>query len=233
MTRPPERGGGAVEPILTGFDRDEALRYMAWRGGPVPAALSAQVERCRQLLVHAVRPRTVWRLFQLRPDGTLAGTDFRPAGRAIRAHLAGCGQVILMAATLGAEADALLRRTQVEDMALAVVLDACAGAAVERVCDELCAHMARAVAPRSLTGRFSPGYGDMPLAQQEDLCRLLDVGRRIGVSLTPGGLMLPQKTVTALLGVSDTPRPRRGGGCAGCAERENCLIRGEGGSCGK
>lgn len=31
-----------------------------------------------------------------------------------------------------------------------------------------------------LTGRFSPGYGDYPIAVQNDLLRLLDAPRKIG-----------------------------------------------------
>lgn len=207
------------------------MSYLGVRGEPA-ARLSAQMDRCEAMLRRTARPRAVWRLFDALPDGTLAGTDFCPAGDDIRSHLAGCGQVILMAATLGAEVDLLLRRTQASDMALAVVLDACAGAAIENVCGNLCADLAGELAPRYLTDRFSPGYGDMPLAQQQDLCRVLDVSRRIGVSLTPGGLMIPQKTVTALIGLADAPREKRSGGCACCEQYENCVLRKEGASCG-
>lgn len=220
-----------MEARLTGFDRAEALRYMGWRGGPAPEDLLGTLDRCEALLREHVRPRAVWRLFDREPDGTLAGTGFRPEGQAIQRHLAGCGQVILMGATLGAEAEALFRRTQAVDMALALALDGCAGAAIENVCDNLCADLAEALAPKRLTGRFSPGYGDMPLAQQEELCRVLDVERRIGVSLTAGGLMIPQKSVTALMGVSNGPGTERSR-CEGCGMGENCEIRKGGGRCG-
>ncbi len=220
-----------MEARLTGLDRAEALRYMGWRGGPAPEELLRTLDRCEALLRRTARPRAVWRMFELLPDGTLAGTGFCPEGRDIRAHLAGCGQVILMGATLGAEAETLIRRTQAADMALALALDGCASAAIENVCDNLCADLAAALAPKRLTGRFSPGYGDMPLEQQETLCRVLDVERRIGVSLTAGGLMIPQKSVTALIGVSDGPgtEERR---CDGCGMFANCEIRKAGGRCG-
>ena len=221
-----------METRLSGLDRREALRYLGVRDDAPPADIAAALDRWEAALVKAARPRTVWRLFDIAPDGTLAGTGFRPAGEDIRRHLAGCGRVILMGATLGAEADRLLRRVQVEDMAQAVILDACAGAAVERVCDELCAEIEKELAPAYLTDRFSPGYGDMPLEQQTELCRVLDVTRRIGVSLTAGGLMTPMKSVTALIGVADTPRTRREGGCGSCPRYATCVIRKEGGRCG-
>ncbi len=197
-----------MELHLSGIDRRETLHYLQIRGGKLPTSLEEELSRCEALLLETARPRAVWRLFDREPDGTLAGTDFRPAGRDIAGFLEGCGQVILMAATLGTEAESLLRRAQARDMAEAVILDAAGSAAIEQVCDALCAELAARFRPRFLTGRFSPGYGDLPLEQQRTLCRVLDLERRIGVSLAESGLMIPQKSVTALIGVSDTPRRR-------------------------
>lgn len=221
-----------MEPRLTGIDRQEALVYLGYKGGGLGGDMDALLDSCAREILEAARPRIVWRRFQLLPDGTLAGTDFRPEGRDTARLLRDCREVILLAVTLGAEIDALLRRSQIRDMARAMVLDACASAAVENLCDNLCADLAAEAAPLYLTDRFSPGYGDLPLAQQADFSRLLELPRRIGVHLSPGGLMLPQKSVTALLGLSPVPQPRRSGGCAKCGHFESCAIRREGQSCG-
>lgn len=206
---------------LTHINRQEALFYLGGRGGEAPPELRPALERCCGLLMNTARPRAVWRQFDRLPDGTLARTGFRPEGADVAALLKNCGRVILFGATLGAEAETLLRRMQVRSMADAVVLDACASAAIENVCDNLCADLQREVSG-FLTDRFSPGYGDMPFSQQRDFCRLLDISRRIGVSLSPGGMMIPQKSVTALMGVADRPQPRRPGGCAACSRFETC-----------
>ena len=117
-------------------------------------------------------------------------------------------------------------------MSGALILDAAGSAAVENVCDNLCADLAAAFAPRHLTDRFSPGYGDLPLNQQRWFFSLLDINRRLGVSLTESGLMVPQKTVTALVGVSDREQPKRPTGCESCALAERCAFRKEGKRCG-
>ena len=216
---------------LTGINRDEALSYLGWKGGPVPEDISRELSRCEALLLQAARPRAVWQLYELQPDGTLGATGFRPEGEDIRRLLEGCGQAVLMGATLGAEVDGLIRRAQVEDMARAVILDACAGAAIENVCDNLCADLAEELRPRHLTDRFSPGYGDLPFSQQADFCRLLDLPRRVGVNLSPAGLMIPQKSVTALMGVADRPRDNHIRGCEHCQNFETCAYRKEGKRC--
>lgn len=220
-----------MEARLTEIDIVEALRYLRIRSGAASAEVEAELRDCAAMLMKTAKPRAVWRAFALLPDGSLDGCAYRPRGEDIRALLRDCDRVILFAATLGAEADALLRRAQQRSMREAVLLDAAGSAAIENVCDNLCADLAAALAPRFLTDRFSPGYGDLPLEDQRALFRALDVTRRIGVSLTESLLMLPQKSVTALLGVSDRPQPRRGG-CESCANRENCELRKDGTSCG-
>ena len=221
-----------MEPRLTGIDRGETLRALGWRGEHVMPELFRVVERCEALMLETARPRAVWRFFDLLPGGKLAGAGFTPQGKDVRALLADCDRAILFGVTLGAEAEALLRRTQAVNMTDAVVLNACASAAVENVCDNLCADLALQVAPRFLTDRFSPGYGDMPLEQQAQLCRALDITRRIGVSLTSGGMMIPQKSVTAIVGVADRPQRMRPRGCAACALRETCAYGKDGQGCG-
>ena len=218
---------------LTELDRREILRYLGWRGQDPDAAVLNDIDRCAALFLRTARPRLVWRRFPLDEEGALIGTDFRPAGGDVRRLLAGCTAVVFFAATAGLEAERLMRRAQAENMADAVILDACGSAAVENICDNFCADLAAAEAPRHLTERFSPGYGDLPLTQQADFCRLLNVQRRIGVTLTDSGLMIPQKSVTALLGVSPDPVPRADGVCAGCALAGECVSRKEGRTCGK
>ena len=59
--------------------------------------------------------------------------------------------------------------------------------------------------------RFSPGYGDWALSAQRELLRMLDASRTVGVSLTDTMLMVPSKSVSAVIGVrtSDAGGGRR------------------------
>lgn len=220
-----------MEVRLDRISRGEALRYLGMRG-PVPPDVDGELDRCEALLLRAIHPRVTWRCFGILPDGTLAGTAFHPEGQSIQELLQGCTRAILMAATLGAEADTLLRRTQGQSLSDAVMLDALCNAAIEDVCDTLCTRLAREMAPAFLTPRFSPGYGDFPLSQQPLFAAVLDLPRQLGITLTESWLMTPQKSVTALMGVSDSPPARRTGGCRSCSFSDRCLYRKEGAGCG-
>ena len=72
--------------------------------------------------------------------------------------------------------------------------------------------------------RFSPGYGDLPLDLQREISAILNMSKEIGVSLTDTMLMTPSKSVTALIGISDTPGKCAPAGCAGCAASANCAY---------
>lgn len=222
-----------MEVRLDRISRPEALRYLGLRGA-VPGDVDGDLDRCEALLLRTIRPRVTWRRFDLLPDGTLSGTAFRPEGESIRALLRGCTGAILMAATLGAEADLLLHRTQGKNLLDAALLDALCNAAIEDVCDALCADLAREFAPAFLTPRFSPGYGDFPLSQQPLFAAVLDLSRQLGITLTESWLMTPQKTVTALMGVSDkAPASQQGGGCTACSFSDRCLYRKNGAGCAR
>ena len=147
--------------------------------------------------------------------------------------LSGCTDCILLAATLGAQVDALIRRAQVRDMEQALWLDAAASAAIEEVCDTAQRQIAEQLG-QSLTHRFSCGYGDLPLSIQPQLCTLLDSAKSIGLSVSHSSMLTPVKSVTAILGilpagtVASAPKP-----CTICHLKENCVLRRKGVFCGK
>ena len=118
------RAQGAVDPADLVLDRAEILRYLGHRGSAIPPEIDALIDRSVQAVRAAATPRYVCREFLLgapQPQGIpLLDTDFYLPGEDILQLLAGCDSCVLMAATLGAGVDALLRRQQVADMAAAV-----------------------------------------------------------------------------------------------------------------
>ena len=153
-----------MEARLDSIPRAETLHYLSYHGSFLPEEILSDLARCETLMLRTARPRLVWRLFPLLSDGTLEGTDYRPAGEDIRAFLRTCSSVVLLAATLGSETESLIRRAAAARTADALILDAAGSAAIERVCDNFCADLAAALAPRFLTDRFSPGYAARPLS---------------------------------------------------------------------
>ena len=212
---------------------EEALRYLG-AGRNAPEALRRETAETLSELRRTVLPRFTYRAFPLRrTDGGFLpeGAPVALRGNSVRVMLDECGAAVFLLCTLGAEFEAKLRAAEARDMSKAVILDACGSAFVERGCDEAEREISARFPGRFLTDRFSPGYGDVPLSLQADVCGLLDASRRLGVCVTDSMTLNPRKSVTAIIGVADKPQKARIRGCAYCAMRETCALRKSGANC--
>lgn len=215
------------------IDIEEALRYLG--ATDAPEDLRRQVAEAAGQLERTLRPRYIYKVFSLEhtPEGVgLKGTDVKLTGRTAAGMLASCGQAALLACTLGSPFDLRLSAMQVRDMARAVILDACASAWVESGCGAAEKELSARFPEKYLTDRFSPGYGDLPLSLQADICAALDAPRRLGLHVTESFLLNPVKSVTAVTGLADRPQMARIRGCAHCLLREGCAYRKGGKRCG-
>ena len=168
--------------------------------------LSALIEDCLLELDTKVTPRHVFRTFPLHTDelSRLDLTCFTVCSRDLAKNLAGCTEVLLFAATLGEGADFLIRRYEKTQMSRAMVMQAAAAAMIESYCNELNEAWREAYEAkgRALHPRFSCGYGDFALEHQRDFLRVLEMEKRLGIRLTEGLLMVPSKSVTAVIGIT-------------------------------
>ena len=214
----------------------EIWRYLGYHGAVPSPEIRERIAVCLAKLEEAARPQSVERLFPLtREEDSNAGSQdaLDPDGaaplirigtmeirsRSLAKNLRGCREVCVLAATLGHGPDRLLRRAEIESVVDAAVLQAAAAAMIEAWLDDITSRLAETAARRKmfLRPRFSPGYGDCPLSVQTDLLRLLDAQKRVGIALTDALMMLPTKSVTALIGITDRPEPDHIHGCGSCA----------------
>ena len=207
----------------------EAMRYLGAQNGD--DALRAQVEAVMRSITDV--PRFTFRVFDLTFRGdSPALSDLVLPGKTAKKILAGCEKAVLLACTMGLQFDARLRSLQARSMADALILNACGSALVEKGCDDAELEIAQRFPSLYLTDRFSPGYGDLPLTIQKDLCAALDAQRRLGIALTDSMLMNPSKSVTAIIGLSSVPQMARIRGCGYCSMKETCALRKGGKHCG-
>jgi hypothetical protein len=115
-------------------------------------------------------------------------------------NLEGCESILLFAATVGVGIDRLISKYGRISPARSVMIDALGAERIEALCDIFCEDYALENKVR-LKPRFSPGYGNLPLAVQKDVFSVLDCPRKIGLSLNDSLLMSPAKSVTAFAGI--------------------------------
>lgn len=231
------------------FDKKEAVRYLGYKGAEPDTEMSARIDRCGEELLSVITPRSTWVECSLSfsqggntadvtleknnaekvrdiENPTLKIEDMVIESRNLYRNLKGCEKAVLFAATLGLEADRLIARKTAVRMSEAVIYQAAAAAVIETYCDEVNEEIREYYEKEGyyLRPRFSPGYGDVALSHQKDFCRLLNASKRIGLTVTEGDLMVPIKSVTAVIGLSKQNSDCHKKGCEEC-DKTNCEFR--------
>lgn len=215
----------------------EVYRYLGYKEGQhhLSQELKNLVEECVQEVQKTKDTRSIYSLpvsIEKREEGLMAG-GLLMEGEDVKIHLEHCNEVVFMAVTLGMQIDRLIRRYEVTDMARAVILDAAANVSVEEEAQKAEERLRKTAGKyhKYLTMRFSPGYGDFPITFQKKLLNYLDASRKIGLSAAPSQMMVPGKSITAVLGLSNREVTGKRAGCANCVLREKCIYRKRGMTC--
>lgn len=218
---------------LTAIDMAETRRYAGLRGQTAfPEELLA--EACSEALILS-KPRGCWQVYAYDDAARTIGSPepFYLKGEQITRHLAGATHVAVMAVTAGPKLDeAIEAHFAAGRYTAGLLLDAAGTTAVEMAADAVNQLVATQEIRRGLTAitRFSPGYGDWNIIDQPYILGLAG-GEAIGIGVTASCMLLPRKSVTAVIGlVPGAKRPTladcAGGGCKTCPQL-NCLARKE------
>lgn len=213
---------------MIAFERSEVLRYLGYRGAQPGEMVEQNLDRCIAELQSAVAPKSVFQAFELShlAEGTMKTGGVLIRSKNLARTLKGCTSVYLMAATLGLAVDRLITRASAVRMSDAVLYQAAAAAMIEAYCDEVNDTLREEAERVGLycRPRFSPGYGDFRIEHQRDISRLLDTPRKIGLTVTESCLLVPIKSVTAVIGLSNSPQPCHRKGCEECS-KQDCAFR--------
>ena len=213
---------------MTVIPEAEVLRYLA-APPDAPEELRGQVREICAAMERQITPRSLWQMFSCTVDSAsvaFGGVVWESADLA--RHLKGCASVLLFAATLGQEADRMVRREQLRSMTRGAIVHAAGAAMIEQFCDACQERLSAEYEARGLylRPRYSPGYGDLSLTCQRDVFRLLELPKHLGLSLNEHCMMTPGKSVTAVIGIS-TEQKKSFRRCLNCGKTD-CPFRREG-----
>ena len=206
----------------------EAVRYLGYGRHAVDDYTLALIGEAFEELDLLAARRIVYRIFDL----TLKGQDCIEIGnlcirsRGLDRNLNGCSKAAVLGATLGIEIDMYMKKLSITDMAKAVVVQACAAALLEDYLDSCQLEIEREANEQGLylRPRFSPGYGDFSIQHQEEMLRMLDAAKKIGLTMTGSSMLTPTKSVTAVIGMSRRMEPCHRKGCEVC-KMTDCPYR--------
>ncbi len=233
------------------LDRAEALRYLGHIDQEMDDALQERFEKLAAACEQQLRPACVYATFKVAQVGEVAacgcmpsialeGSGLKLLGCDIVSHVAQANEVILLACTLGANSVRELAKYEALSMVDALLFNAAASALIEAALRKVQTAIEQSANQRNLyaTTRFSPGYGDFPLSLQPQLLEALDAARRIGLRVNEASMLLPEKSVTAVIGLikpeydcGKRGQCRQAEQCVTCVLRERCPIKSSGGMC--
>ena len=215
------------------INRREIYRYLGYRGQTPDETVCQMIEEVLRELTRVIQPKYLYQGYQCSiQEDAIRLSDEQHNDVAIftsmnlAENLNGCHKVILMAATLGIEADKLLQRYEIANMAKASAAQASGAATIEAYCNLIQEEIRQQVMAEGdyIKPRFSPGYGDLRLGAQKTIFQCLECTKRLGLTLTDSLLMYPTKSVTAFIGLTKNKQGCHIAKCSTC-KNTGCEFR--------
>ena len=219
------------------IDKSKVLRYLGCRNTPDKLTESL-MDECVLEIQENESVGYIYKVFDIEVttnEVKILNTLIKLSGSDIAKHLSDSIKCAVMAATLGSAIDSRLRYHKKTDIAKACVFDACASVAVENICDYAEGEIRQLAFEKyglNITGRYSPGYGNFPLSTQEHIIDLLNASIRIGLTVTENYILIPSKSVTAIIGFADKKGEKANNSCEKCNISQSCSYKKGGDYCG-
>jgi hypothetical protein len=212
-----------VDAVLRGQGADAAI-LRARRPGLVKVAEKAMQE-CFSLLL----PKVIYQEYEV--EGVLHERILLQGGQKIDSkllaqHLGGASRLIVILATIGEKLEKQVSKIWDADMVYALALDGAGSASVEALANAACLHFEKLAEEEKLEASipFSPGMVDWTVRDgQPQIFNLLGAEGSI-VNLTPSCIMIPQKSLTMIMGIGANLKSA-GRACDFCSMRETCRYQ--------
>lgn len=226
---------------LLQIDKKEVLRYLQYKNQNLSNNINEEIDNCINRTKEIINPRYVFRTYFIEKQDInnkkivyLKDSNIKFESEDIYKLFDKCDECILISATLGLEIEKEIRKLTYTNLSKGLIIDACATTAIEEVCDILQDNIERELLKENkhITMRYSPGYGDLSIEKNVDIINILNSQKEIGLTVTYSGIMIPRKSVVALIGVSKKGIKREKKSCDNCSNKHNCKYKKEAKICG-
>lgn len=195
------------------------------RAGPALFAAAGEVIEEAQSLVDPDSTRVVLPVSDFHHQTIVLDGGAAFEGPLAAWALAGSKAVAMAVCTLGSALEARVKDLFPEDPVRAMALDGAGIAALRQVSEVVVREVREEAAAKGWGSgmRAQPGQEGWSIRQQRVLFGLVPA-ERIGVRLTDSALMIPQKSVSLVIGMGPDMRPDRVA-CDYCSKRDRCPWR--------
>lgn len=172
----------------------------------VEEPIKTLIEEMLEISYSLIKPKGVYEVFpcSVKDEKVEIGGTFNHTikSKKLAGHLRESTEAVLFAVTIGEALEEEVRKLfHVGEFTRASVLDAIGSALAEGLAEAADLYIQKESAREGYetTRRYSPGYGDWKLDDQKRILEAIR-GDSIGISLTQALIMIPRKSVTAIIG---------------------------------
>lgn len=212
------------------IDTEQVLHHIGYDTGHTPSArIESLVKEYADNICHLIEPSYS---YVIRDINSVRGSRMFIEGSVtfrsnVIAQLLGqCHKVAVFVLTIGSRLGDMVRQLSEDGLIVqASVLDNLGSDAAEslaRVVQDIIGREAEADG-LGISQRFSPGYCDWRVSQQKMVFRALS-GDTAGVHLTTGCLMVPQKSISGIIGIGPRDEVESYNPCLTC-KKHDCVGR--------
>ena len=217
--------------------KKEVLRYLGHKNQEINGNIDRLIDETIEEAKELIAPKKVVARYRITIKDTgvyLDNTNLVLTGEDIKNHLKYSKDIYIMAVTLGSVIEKKIAYYEKIDLTKAIILDSCATTAVEEFCNYIEEDIKKIAENENMgiTFRYSPGYGDLPIDIQKVFLDTLNATKVIGLTVSRHNLLMPRKSVTAIIGLIPKDKELNKRTCEVCSNYENCKFRKEGVSCG-
>ena len=189
------------------IDKEQVCHYIGYEGNhSLSARISSLIDDYAEHAHHLINPLHSYVIKNVEwARGSMSliedSTIFK--SQVIAQLLEHCNQVAILLVTIGKYLEETASKLARDGLMLqATVLDAIGSNAVEQVADAVQGKINEVAQTKGfyISRRFSPGYCDWNIGQQRMIFRDL-TGNTVGVRLTRECLMIPQKSISGIIGI--------------------------------
>ncbi|MDP2924654.1 MAG: hypothetical protein Q8O30_13230 [Candidatus Omnitrophota bacterium] len=195
-------------PIVVEIPYEKIYHRLGYRSGVTKLAAQEkdEIERCINGAAALLNLKgTAARI----PIGAESTQIILPTGDTFKSKLLfsllkGCSAMLCMAITAGDTIIRAIESLQEDDLKLGVIYDAVASEMVDAGFEWIQGYYGQELARENLcllTKRISCGYGDFSIKYQKVFYELLKL-KSLGVTMTEAYMLIPEKTATAVTGIT-------------------------------